>query len=32
VFAYVELVLFVAGFLPAAFFMLRSAYESSPFA
>jgi succinate dehydrogenase / fumarate reductase cytochrome b subunit len=31
-FAYAELVLFVAGFLPAAFFMLRSAYESSPFA
>ena len=31
-FAYVELVLFVAGFAPAAFFMLRSAYETSPFA
>ena len=31
-FAYVELVLFLAGFLPAAFFMLRSAYETSPFA
>jgi succinate dehydrogenase / fumarate reductase, cytochrome b subunit len=31
-FAYVELVLFVVGFLPAAFFMLRSAYENSPFA
>lgn len=31
-FAYVELVLFVAGFVPAAFFMMRSAYESSPFA
>ncbi|MGH2788556.1 MAG: succinate dehydrogenase, cytochrome b556 subunit [Actinomycetota bacterium] len=31
-FAYVELVLFVGGFAPAAFFMLRSAYESSPFA
>jgi len=30
--AYVELVLFVAGFAPAAFFMLRSAFESSPFA
>jgi succinate dehydrogenase / fumarate reductase, cytochrome b subunit len=30
-FAYVELVLFVAGFSPAAFFMLRSAYEGSPF-
>lgn len=29
-FAYVELVLFVVGFAPAAFFMLRSAYESSP--
>jgi succinate dehydrogenase cytochrome b subunit len=31
-FAYAELVLFLAGFVPAAFFMLRSAYESSPFA
>jgi succinate dehydrogenase / fumarate reductase, cytochrome b subunit len=31
-FAYVQLVLFLAGFLPAAFFMLRSAYESSPLA
>jgi succinate dehydrogenase / fumarate reductase, cytochrome b subunit len=31
-FAYAELILFLAGFLPAAFFMLRSAYESSPFA
>ena len=31
-FAYVELLLFVAGFAPAAFFMLRSAYETSPFA
>jgi succinate dehydrogenase / fumarate reductase, cytochrome b subunit len=31
-FAYAELVLFAAGFLPAAFFMLRSAYELSPFA
>ena len=31
-FAYAELVLFVAGFAPAAFFMLRSAYEGSPFA
>jgi len=30
-FAYAELVLFLAGFAPAAFFMLRSAYESSPF-
>jgi succinate dehydrogenase cytochrome b subunit len=30
-FAYVELVLFVAGFAPAAFFMMRSAFESSPF-
>lgn len=32
VFAYAQLVLFVAGFAPAAFFMLRSAYETSPFA
>jgi succinate dehydrogenase / fumarate reductase cytochrome b subunit len=31
-FAYAELVLFLIGFLPAAFFMLRSAYETSPFA
>jgi succinate dehydrogenase / fumarate reductase, cytochrome b subunit len=31
-FAYAQLVLFIVGFLPAAFFMLRSAYESSPFA
>ncbi|HYN36815.1 MAG TPA: succinate dehydrogenase, cytochrome b556 subunit [Actinomycetota bacterium] len=31
-FAYVQLVLFLAGFAPAAFFMLRSAYETSPFA
>ena len=31
-FAFVELVLFVAGFAPVAFFMLRSAYETSPFA
>jgi succinate dehydrogenase / fumarate reductase cytochrome b subunit len=31
-FAYAELVLFVLLFSPAAFFMLRSAYESSPFA
>jgi succinate dehydrogenase / fumarate reductase cytochrome b subunit len=31
-FAYAELVLFVVGFAPAAFFMLRSAYETSPFA
>ena len=30
-FAYAELVLFVIGFAPAAFFMLRSAYEHSPF-
>jgi succinate dehydrogenase / fumarate reductase cytochrome b subunit len=31
-FAYAELVLFVVGFTPAAFFMLRSAFETSPFA
>jgi succinate dehydrogenase / fumarate reductase, cytochrome b subunit len=31
-FAYAQLVLFFIGFLPAAFFMLRSAYETSPFA
>jgi succinate dehydrogenase cytochrome b subunit len=30
-FAYTELVLFVLGFAPAAFFMLRSAFEASPF-
>ncbi|HET7481928.1 MAG TPA: succinate dehydrogenase, cytochrome b556 subunit [Actinomycetota bacterium] len=30
-FAYVEFVLFLVGFLPAAFFMLRSAFEASPF-
>jgi succinate dehydrogenase / fumarate reductase cytochrome b subunit len=30
-FAYAELVLFVIGFAPAAFFMLRSAFEASPF-
>jgi succinate dehydrogenase / fumarate reductase, cytochrome b subunit len=30
-FAYTELVLFVIGFTPAAFFMLRSAFEASPF-
>jgi succinate dehydrogenase / fumarate reductase cytochrome b subunit len=30
-FAYVELVLFLAGFLPAAVFMMRSAIEDSPF-
>ncbi|MFN2490596.1 MAG: succinate dehydrogenase, cytochrome b556 subunit [Actinomycetota bacterium] len=30
-FAYAELVLFTIGFLPAAFFMLRSAWETSPF-
>ena len=30
-FAYGQLVLFVAGFAPVAFFMLRSAYEHSPF-
>ena len=29
-FAYAELVLFVIGFAPVAFFMLRSAFESSP--
>jgi succinate dehydrogenase cytochrome b556 subunit len=29
-FAVGQLVLFVVGFLPPAFFMLRSAYESSP--
>ncbi len=31
-FAYVELVLFVVGFTPAAVIMLKSAYETSPFA
>jgi succinate dehydrogenase / fumarate reductase, cytochrome b subunit len=31
-FAYAQLVLFAIGFAPAAFFMLRSAYETSPFA
>ena len=31
-FGYVELVLFVAGFVPVAFFMLRSAYHASPLA
>jgi succinate dehydrogenase cytochrome b subunit len=31
-FGYAQLVLFVIGFAPAAFFMLRSAYETSPFA
>ena len=31
-FAYAQLTLFVIGFAPAAFFMLRSAYETSPFA
>ena len=31
-FAYAQLVLFLAAFAPAAFFMLRSAYETSPFA
>ena len=30
-FALVEFVLFAAGFLPAAFFMLRSAWHDSPF-
>jgi hypothetical protein len=29
-FAVGQLVIFVVGFLPPAFFMLRSAYESSP--
>jgi succinate dehydrogenase / fumarate reductase, cytochrome b subunit len=29
-FASAELILFVAGFAPVAFFMLRSAYETSP--
>lgn len=31
-FGYVEVVLFLAAFAPVAFFMLRSAYHSSPFA
>jgi succinate dehydrogenase / fumarate reductase, cytochrome b subunit len=31
-FAYAQLALFALGFLPAAFFMLRSAWETSPFA
>jgi succinate dehydrogenase / fumarate reductase cytochrome b subunit len=31
-FAYAELVLFALAFAPPAFFMLRSAWESSPFA
>ncbi|MBA2311932.1 MAG: succinate dehydrogenase, cytochrome b556 subunit [Actinobacteria bacterium] len=31
-FAYAELVAFVVAFSPAAFFMLRSAWEDSPFA
>ncbi len=31
-FASAELVLFVAGFAPVAFFMLRSAYQTSPLA
>jgi len=30
-FAYAELVLFAVGFAPVAFFMLRSAYQTSPF-
>ncbi|MDQ3963368.1 MAG: succinate dehydrogenase, cytochrome b556 subunit, partial [Actinomycetota bacterium] len=30
-FAYAELVLFVIGFTPAAWIMLRSAFEDSPF-
>ena len=30
-FAYVQLTLFLIAFLPAAFFMLRSAIENSPF-
>jgi succinate dehydrogenase / fumarate reductase, cytochrome b subunit len=30
-FAYAEFALFVVGFTPAAFFMLRSAFELSPF-
>ena len=31
-FGYAELLLFVAGFTPVAYFMLRSAYEGSPLA
>ena len=31
-FAYIEFVLFLLGFAPVAFFMLRSAFETSPFA
>ena len=31
-FAYAEFVLFLAGFVPAAVFMLRHAFEKSPFA
>lgn len=31
-FAYAEFVLFAAGFAPVAFFMMRSAYQTSPFA
>ena len=31
-FAYAEFILFIVAFSPAAFFMLRSAYESSPLA
>ena len=31
-FAVAELLLFAVGFAPVAFFMLRSAYETSPFA
>jgi succinate dehydrogenase / fumarate reductase cytochrome b subunit len=31
-FAYVEFALVAAAFLPVAFFMLRSAFETSPFA
>lgn len=30
-FAYAEFVLFTIGFAPAAFFMMRSAYQHSPF-
>jgi len=30
-FAYAELILFAVGFAPVAFFMLRSAYQTSPF-
>jgi succinate dehydrogenase cytochrome b subunit len=31
-FAYAQLILFLGAFSPAAFFMLRSAYQTSPFA